>query len=190
MTWREELAWSAGFYDGEGCTSRSKNSCTISIKQNDPEVLLRFQRAMLGVGMVKGPYEGQGNSKRYWLFTAGGSNAQAIIAMLWGFLGTVKREQALRRLRETTFRGSLFQDGVDHGDKVCRRGHPYTGNRTRSGQCRPCMTQLGRERPLGPRPPKDVCKRGHPYEGNRTPKGQCRPCLALLAREYRQKKRA
>lgn len=52
---REEMAWAAGFFDGEGCFSYSRKvyTPTIAIAQVDRQVLDRF-RAAVGIGKVYG----------------------------------------------------------------------------------------------------------------------------------------
>lgn len=101
MRTREELAWAAGFYDGEGSTtSRHANGYVgIMVKQVEPDVLSRF-RDSLGLGKVYGPYEGVGKRKPYWAFTVTGFEyVQAAIALMWVWLGPTKRLQATLALR-------------------------------------------------------------------------------------------
>src|SRR5437773_3792330 len=63
---RAELAWAAGFFDGEGSTiARTLTSrpgyhqLNVTVPQSGrdgiPAVLLRFQRVMLGMGHISGP---------------------------------------------------------------------------------------------------------------------------------------
>ena len=58
VTHNEDLAWAAGFFDGEGCTSGGTNvRCpVIIIGQVHREVLEKFLM-VLGVGTIYGPYE-------------------------------------------------------------------------------------------------------------------------------------
>lgn len=100
-----ELAWAAGFFDGEGCTyvtrqydrPRSLRFC-MSVTQVDREVLDRFQRA-LQLGSVRGPfktdYASQRSIKPRWVWRATGNTARTAIDRLWPYLSTVKRDQAL-----------------------------------------------------------------------------------------------
>src|SRR5207247_4911519 len=63
---RFDLAWAAGFFDGEGWANavaqegRKTKQPQARINQADPngvpEVLLRFQRAVGGLGRIGGPY--------------------------------------------------------------------------------------------------------------------------------------
>lgn len=91
-----EIAWAAGFFDGEATTSYSPTAkaTRIQISQKDPELLYRFAAAV-GFGVVRGPYRnGKGFVYQYRLSNR--PDVQAVIHKLWPFLGTAKREQATR----------------------------------------------------------------------------------------------
>lgn len=95
---REELAWAAGFFDGEGHSRRGdRGALAITISQADsPELLYRFQRAV-GVGTVRGPYVHKARPKQrpFYVYDAlGYENVQHCMCVLWRWLGTVKRAQA------------------------------------------------------------------------------------------------
>ena len=125
-TWRSltlELAWAAGLFDGEGCTSarfykrrpgavRIQASVSQSSHSADlvPSVLRRFQHAVGGMGSIGAPYfdARSGTFAHQWR-ACSFEEAQAVIAVLWMNLGAIKRVQAadaLRRFREqyTTIR--------------------------------------------------------------------------------------
>jgi hypothetical protein len=103
-----ELAWAAGFFDGEGCTCLRKEykknnlgkryrtiSVQMQIVQVRSEPLRRFHN-VLGLGSFGGPYTPSGkNSKRYFKWSTAGrkSVCQALILM-WPWLSLPKREQA------------------------------------------------------------------------------------------------
>ena len=99
---REDLAWAAGFFDGEGhvrCDLRPNgraSSLSISIEQRHREVLENFNNVTGRLGQLKGPYPGYNNPARnphYRLNIHGFEKIQAILAMLWPWLGRVKKEQ-------------------------------------------------------------------------------------------------
>lgn len=109
-----ELAWAAGFYDGEGTmgshspTERSKCGrkkyprLGMSIHQVDKRPLKRFQAAIGGLGGIGGPYH-HGTSKPIHQWTTQNyEHAQAAIAMLWKYLSEPKREQAMLAMREVS----------------------------------------------------------------------------------------
>lgn len=164
---RVELAWAAGFFDGEGSTFvlGRKNHPKISITQapdppngTPPAVLHRFYRAVGEIGNIGGPYrEKTGELK--WIYTAHGHEmVQAVITLLWTWLGKVKREQAavaFRRHRAVP-RGRR-NPGVRFGrplNALCKRGHDYSDivlNRSGNRVCRLCRNLLARERMRGVR---------------------------------------
>jgi LAGLIDADG endonuclease len=101
---RTDLAWAAGFFDGEGCvsvymplTKNRRARLRLNIKQKDPRPLVRFRRVVT-FGRV---YYFE-NPHRYIYEYAIGSfdQIQAVVAMLWPFLLGPKREQIVRKFRE------------------------------------------------------------------------------------------
>jgi hypothetical protein len=92
-----ELAWAAGFYDGEGCTragetinhsGRRYRNLVIQISQKEPLLLYRF-RDVAGCGKVYQRKSG------YWVFAlAQYDNCIELLDKLWPYLGAIKREQA------------------------------------------------------------------------------------------------
>lgn len=94
---REELAWAAGFFDGEGHirygeyrnTSGGIKSTGMRthIPQIDPRPLQRFQAAVLGIGIIDGPRRSLNpNHSAQWLWRAASfEDVQAVIAPLWTF---------------------------------------------------------------------------------------------------------
>jgi hypothetical protein len=180
-----ELAWAAGFFDGEGHTGYANRNKRVraSINQIHPEVLNRFRAAVGGLGTVSGPYDRPGGQPMYRYAVSGFEETQAAVAMIWKYLGSVKREQA-RNALATCRKETRPQHGK------CRQGHPYEGNRTKWGQCRACMREDDRaRRPAGTRakPPvpleEKTCRRNHPWIGNRNKWGKCIPCINLKDRE-------
>jgi len=100
-----ELAWAAGFFDGEGSTIVQADArrpgyrrLVVSVPQSSrdgvPYALVRLQRAMLGLGSIEGPDE----TRMYVWRAFGLHEAQAVLALIWTELGAVKRLQAARAL--------------------------------------------------------------------------------------------
>lgn len=122
---RENLAWAAGFFDAEGCFSTTARvGVSASITQTDRELLDRF-RATLGTGKVYGPYQTAPSDRfprkpHYFYKAHGRERVQALLAMMWIWLGSTKKHQALERLDWPT---------------TCRRGHPKTPGHTGCGDC-------------------------------------------------------
>ena len=104
---REELAWAAGFFDGEGSAHfavglRKKQTggrvvfsqLHLNVAQANREELERFQKAV-GVGRIYGPYTNKGpNNKPHWRYFAGAfPSFQHVMVVLWPFLCSRKRAQ-------------------------------------------------------------------------------------------------
>ncbi len=98
-TYELELAWAAGFFDGEGSTNISKTKTgwylRISIVQNDREVLDRFHKAIGGLGKVTGPNQYSYNKNPWYRYSLVGSKAHAALGLLFPYLSSIKRAQAL-----------------------------------------------------------------------------------------------
>src|SRR5882672_1246167 len=157
MSDREELAWAAGFFDGEGHIGShvgklrgryTRRDLQISISQTDRWVLDRFRESVGGLGRVGGPlvrsYRNPNEHDVYQYQIARFEHVQAIIAMLWPWLSPIKKVQAAAALTATRAR-------TTH-KTVCNHGHPrtpantYVTSTTGYRKCRPC--HLGRERHL------------------------------------------
>jgi hypothetical protein len=98
---REELAWCAGFFDGEGhcgySQRRKGRGIYISISQVDRHVLDRFVKAV-GVGRVRFQKRRETQDVHEYKATSF-HDVQAVAAMLWHWLSPIKREQCLDSLR-------------------------------------------------------------------------------------------
>lgn len=122
---RENLAWAAGFFDAEGCFSTTARvGVCASITQTNRELLDRFQ-STVGLGKVYGPYQTHASDryrrKPHYFFRAHGrERVQALLAMLWTWLGTAKRQQAVERLDWPT---------------TCRRGRPKNPGHAGCAEC-------------------------------------------------------
>jgi hypothetical protein len=89
-----ELAWAAGFFDGEGNSNSSGRTFAMRISQVHREVLDRFCAAV-GAGKVYGPYPAkQENRQPQYRYEVAGLSARQVYEKLRPFLGTVKKEQA------------------------------------------------------------------------------------------------
>ncbi len=91
-----ELAWAAGFFDGEGWTSPTNvrgssagRSFQIGVGQKDREALERFVRAV-GVGRISAERE---NTFHSWRASSAADQLQAI-TRLWPYLSSPKKTQA------------------------------------------------------------------------------------------------
>jgi hypothetical protein len=125
-----ELAWAAGFYDGEGCTYADVSPTgnvlpRIAITQVDPRPLTRFRDAA-GFGTIAGPrYRKNPKHAPFFFYSLDVfEHVQAVIAMLWKYLSEPKREQAAKVLMDARVRGPQY---MTKDSPVCKRGHPMVG---------------------------------------------------------------
>lgn len=102
---REELAWAAGFFDGEGNVglfpqNRGRKACLhMSVRQVRREPLDRFHAAVGGLGYVYGPHINNRGGQDFYSYRCGGHRGvQAVMTMLWKFLSAPKREQTYKAL--------------------------------------------------------------------------------------------
>jgi hypothetical protein len=94
-----ELAWAAGFYDGEGCTyapvrrsGKPSERIVLSVGQKTLFCLERFQKAVGGLGRI---YHYKG--KDFYVWTAQSiKEADTTLNALWPYLSTSKQQQALK----------------------------------------------------------------------------------------------
>lgn len=140
----ELQAWAAGFFDGEGNTSYSKenHSLRVSITQNDPEVLVKFMDAV-GVGKVYGPYTTKPNL--FWCYQVSGKPAVVVLSRIWFWLGAMKRSQAISKLELYT---PSYRCGTKDENRVCstsgcnRLGQRKSKNGIRRPKCRRCYESV------------------------------------------------
>lgn len=139
---REELAWAAGLFDGEGWVGpiNKRREIGIRVGQVDRRVLDRFAAAV-GVGTIYGPYRLKRSVQSIYVYHAGGFHrTQAVMAMLWRWLSPVKRQQYAASV--AAVRGNLLRWNQSAGS--CKRGHHLSGDNlarhasTGARVCREC----------------------------------------------------
>lgn len=95
-----EHAWAAGFFDGEGCVNqvkRANHRPTLQLalgQSGSDETLVRFQKAMGGLGKIYGPYQ-PSNPKHQtqWLYRAHGAEARECYKLLAPYLSSIKKSK-------------------------------------------------------------------------------------------------
>jgi|SRR3989304_4224767 len=128
-----ELAWAAGFFDGEGHTGAFKRKqgfwdLNLTVAQSRTEPLLRFSAAVHGMGRIYGPYRYGGQRGPFWQWRATSfADAQAVFCLLWPFLSRPKREQGLKAF--SSYRPDLpeWRDCESKGHRIIQRQGPRTG---------------------------------------------------------------
>lgn len=165
-SWREEVAWAAGFFDGEGYVGTRLQDgifvLQIDVPQVDRRVLDRL-RAAVGIGKVYGPYLRRSRFSQQPRFEyRADHHAQVIpvVALLWEFLSAVKRAQASAAFGVSADSYALAP-GQPRSRSVCQNGHRKTSANTRT------MTGRG----------------GYEYRS-------CRDCDREVSRRYRQRRLA
>jgi hypothetical protein len=132
---RYELAWAAGFFDGEGWANiqrrdgRRTGQPHARVNQADPdgvpEVLLRFRRAVGGLGTIGGPYVDEGRIDLYRWEVSSRGDVELLHHLLLPWLGEVKllafataleRESARSRVAASRDEWSPWAAGVWDGE--------------------------------------------------------------------------
>lgn len=125
---RVEWAWAAGLFEGEGCVFISgRGQPLIAIKMADEDVLRRFA-AIVGVGRVTGPYEGQEpHHKPIWGWTVRSwpGVAHVLIGMA-PWLGERRRAKATGVMRQRPL-DSWLPGYTKRLRTHCKRGHLLPG---------------------------------------------------------------
>lgn len=113
MSVETELAWSAGFFDGEGCSSvthrpvykgrKARTQLVLVVTQcgHEAPILLERFRAAVDAGFLQRPIKRGVYLDHYrWQIgsIAGGLN---VMRQLWPYLGPVKKRQFIKALRES-----------------------------------------------------------------------------------------
>jgi hypothetical protein len=144
---RHELAWAAGFFDGEGWanavaqTGRRTRQPHAQINQAGtdgvPAVLLKFQRCV-GVGRLKGPLIKEGKQDLYWWEATSRPDVSRVADLIGPWLCPVKRaefEQALgKQLAPAVWPGSASEERAWAGGFFDGEGSTYLEkHRTHAG---------------------------------------------------------
>jgi hypothetical protein len=127
-----EIAWAAGFFDGEGNTCVGR-ALMISIGQVNRSNLERFNEATGELGSISGPYDR--GTKPIFAYRAFSDKAFAVFRSIAPYVGEEKLDQFLRYAVQFCFRTVRNGGGSLH----CRRGHLIAEvGRYRDGDCMKC----------------------------------------------------
>jgi len=85
-----DLAWIAGFLEGEGCFYGTDSGQSIQASQVNPEPLGKLLELLGGRVLKK---KGHGSSKDFWLWKVAGSRARGIMLTLWPLMSYKRQEQ-------------------------------------------------------------------------------------------------
>jgi hypothetical protein len=140
-----DLAWAAGFFDGEGWANRAGRGVQARINQAGadgvPEVLTRFRR-IVGVGRIKGPVRAEGKLPLYYWEATSRPDLDTVADLIGPWLCPVKRgefERALRRsLAPQVWPGSMSEELAWAGGLFDGEGSTYLEkHRSHPGQLVP-----------------------------------------------------
>ncbi len=168
---RLEVAWAAGFMDGEGCFGVARAGKRVhgpdwyrvraSATQHGaprviPAVLLRLQR------LLGGRIERHGEIDDFKWVAEGETNVEKALRMLEPFLGEIKTADAHRALAAFHAQVRLKGDTTH-----CVRGHEYSYSAMRGGRmrriCNPCARIIDRreraKQGIAPRAFKNIARR-------------------------------
>jgi hypothetical protein len=105
-----QVAWAAGFFEGEGCIThknKKKDRQVISLNNTDKDVIERFI-SIVNYGNLRGPYKSNGTKhkpthKPYWMWeVAKKSEVKRILEMFLPYLGKRRRQRAEQALYRIT----------------------------------------------------------------------------------------
>jgi hypothetical protein len=97
MPTRDEIAWAAGLFEGEGCFAWTGTPSVI-LGMTDRDIVERFA-AIVGFGLLYEEPRRPPEQTLYRWRANGFENVQAVLAMLWQWLGPRRRARAVEVLR-------------------------------------------------------------------------------------------
>jgi hypothetical protein len=97
-TFHPEVAWAAGFFEGEGTITQSGGRLVVRLNNTDPEPVYRFAN-IVGFGEVYGPYQYEQPDRRkrkpFWVWLAEEYEGLEVLELLWPWLSGRRHCQAL-----------------------------------------------------------------------------------------------
>jgi hypothetical protein len=140
-----DLAWAAGFFDGEGWANKKARGVQARINQAGPdgvpEVLTKFQR-IVGVGRIKGPVVVEGKQPLYCWEATSRADLVHVVERIAPWLCPVKRAEFERTLGGPVpaqiWPGSMSEELAWAGGFFDGEGSTYLEkHRTHAGQMVP-----------------------------------------------------
>lgn len=122
---REDLAWAAGLFEGEGSFSVHNarlGNPVASLVITDEDIIRRFHD-IVKIGSVVGPYTHKEHPewKPKWQWRASGFHVvQAVVSLFWRWLGKRRKTRA----KEVLFIGRS-KNPRNSAKISCPNGHPY-----------------------------------------------------------------
>lgn len=109
--WDQEIAWAAGFFEGEGSTTLHDGRLALQVKNNDLEPLEHFRRAV-EAGEIYGPYayHDRLGKNPFWIWVAHGGGALGVMRVLAPWLTERRLGQMLDTLAKVRGRYASAAD--------------------------------------------------------------------------------
>ena len=178
---REELAWAAGFFDGEGWVGRrspDSGGVQLRIGNTDRALLERFKRAVGDLGSITGPYKPTVLTRKpmYGLNIFSFGRCMAVAGLLWRWLGSSKRLQFANALSGARkHRAKLYRFGYKKTAPDYRKSFEQWVRSARASG----LFRIARRSTRGiPNPRGKLnCIRGHPLVPGKRQR-VCRTCAA------------
>ena len=118
-----DLAWAAGLFEGEGSVFLVKSTPALSLTSTDLDVVERF-KAIVGVGCIRARKHRPEHKLPHEWRIGNFHDIQAVIAMLWRWLGARRRARATECLLVARA-GGLTPRHRRLRITECPQGHPF-----------------------------------------------------------------
>jgi hypothetical protein len=140
---KEEIAWLAGIYEGEGsCSITTGRAIRIDITMTDEDIVNRIQ-LVTGLGSVRTVAQRSENHKQAWCWSVGSKDAVNFLEAVLPWLG----ERRSRRARDAVTNWKTNRKQSTHLDTMCVKGHYYDrpdNRRTKYGTCHLCNLEASK----------------------------------------------
>lgn len=147
---REDLAWLAGFYEGEGsCVLRRKGDrvyMAITVSSTDLDVL-EHARSIAHVGAISTQASRPGCKQAWRWQVSDADQAMALAVALDPWLGSRRRARVREVIAEYVASAREVERQREHRSLYCRAGHfkdAFTPGGIR--RCRKCCAERARKR--------------------------------------------
>lgn len=131
---RENIAWAAGFIEGEGCFGISKlyNSIRITVCNTDLDSIEKL-RFILGCGSISGPTT-RGTWKPIYRYQVqAGSYVYAILMILFPFMSKRRKLKILELVAIFKKQFKVYPESPDHRKEYARKYYQLYNQRKRLG---------------------------------------------------------
>lgn len=122
---REQFAWAAGLFEGEGCFYGDKGKQPAATLVSTDLDRIQLFAQIVGIGNVVPRKKLEGRKQAYHWQVNSFEKVQHVAAVLWEWLGPRRKAKAVEVLR--VHRGRPPKNGIK---THCKRGHSYSAENT------------------------------------------------------------